>query len=464
MRQDAQRGRFYRGRYRAICLVGIGAVCCGIIEGAHGEALPDLEGIRIGMEQGQVETVLPRLFALEEQWAGEPGYDLLLGWAYAEIGQNDQASFALERVLMQSPRQGEAHLLTAQVMVKLGQLDKAKDHLSQVGDVSLPPVLQRMRNQLQDSLTRWSDAQDAKTSTTRLTGSMQVTTGYDSNVNAGPSAITLMIPAISSSSTTSLGTLSKEGAWVTTVSGVGGLTVPLTQKTQLIGALSVSQSTIPKRTDREEGYATGLLGVEYLTGKEKGTLAGFSQGYALDHGLYRSYWGGVTSWRHELADGAGLTGYVHYLNDHYPDYATYEIQRVAGGFTHEVVTTNPKVTFSYGGHLGKETAKDSAFPQVGKSLWGGDVGGKYRLQEQWTLLGTAAYERQNYAGNDFLYSTERLDHVWSLGATLDWEYAKQWHLLTSMSYYDNRSNLALYDYDRAVVTLALRWDFADGIH
>ncbi|MBF0141340.1 MAG: tetratricopeptide repeat protein [Magnetococcales bacterium] len=465
MRHDAQRGRLNRRYCRVIHLVGIGAVCCGIIEGADGgENPPDLDSFRKGMEQGQVETVLPRLLALEEQWAGEPKYDLLLGWAYAETGQNDQASFALERVLMLDPHQSEAHLLTARVMVTLGQPDTAKKHLLQVGDISLPTVLQQMREQLQDSLNRRDDTQATHSSTARFTGSVQVTSGYDTNVNAGPSAITLIIPSISSSTATTLGTLSKEGAWVTTASGIGGMRVPLTEKTQLIGALSVSHSAIPKRTDREEGYLTGLLGIEHLTGKEKTTLAGFSQGYTLEHGLYRSYWGGVTSWRHELGEGAGLTGYVQYLNDHYPDYASYEIQRVVGGVTHEVAAFDPRLTLSYGGHLGKETAKDAAYPQVTKSLWGGDVAGKYRLQDQWTLMGTLAYERQDYAGNDLLYSDQRLDHVWSLGTTLDWEYAKQWHLLASMSYYDNRSNLALYDYDRALVNLALRWDFADGIH
>ncbi|MBF0423868.1 MAG: tetratricopeptide repeat protein [Magnetococcales bacterium] len=458
-------GRMHQRRWRfwtrLFVPLSVGWLVAGIVWPAVAASVSPWTKAQEWLEQGQVERALSSLTAMEEQQAGEPGYDVVWGWALLAAGRMEQASFALERVLMVDPTQSQGHLLTAELYFRRGDLDRARNHLDQVRDSPLPPTLQQIRKNLTASLSAPTITPDGAATGNRRVASMQLGFGYDSNLTSGPNAAELLIPGIATTSTTSLGTLSRAGGWVTTIGGMGGISLPVAPGTQVMGAVSVSQNSVPRRPDREEGYGSGLLGVSYHTGQETFTVAATAQGHRLDHTLYRTYWSGLGHWRHQLSDTAAVNGYGQYLNDHYPDYSTYDIQRFVAGASHEMAVS-PHLHVSWGGHGGRELAKDDSSPQVSKYLFGGEGGGKYRMSNTVIWSGTVGYERQNYDANDLFYLSQRRDQVWSLATTLDWAFSDPWHLTSTISYTDNHSSLSLYDYNRALFTLALRWDFTDG--
>ncbi|MBF0339604.1 MAG: hypothetical protein HQL95_01405 [Magnetococcales bacterium] len=410
------------------------------------------------LKHGQAENALPLLLTLEEQQAGETAYDVLLGWALLESGQTEAASFALERVLMADRHHGLAHLLTACLQERRGNLEKARQHFELAPKTGLPAVRHCALERLQDKLHAPAEISATGSRGTRFSGYLQLGVGYDTNVTSGPAAQSLGIPALSLTSATALGASSRSGDWVTLLTGNGAFQTPLTNDSDLMGTLVMSQGVYASHSALEETYATGQLGMAHRTGADTLTLFGIGQAYLVDQEMMRSYWGGMTSWQHALNPLSTLNSYLQYQNFTYPDYPTYGTRRLVGGIMHSVGFSGSDVNLYYGSHVGKESAKDDMAPQVGQKLWGLDLGGRMPLQENVLLTGNIIFEQHRYDDRDTMYFLARRDKQLSLGGTLDWKYARQWHFLTSVSSIGNGSNLQLYDYNRSSLMFSLRWD------
>jgi hypothetical protein len=58
-----------------------------------------------------------------------------------------------------------------------------------------------------------------------------------------------------------------------------------------------------------------------------------------------------------------------------------------------------------------------------------------------------------------LFDEKREDHLYDATAGIAWTFAKGWSLRPQVVYYKNKSNLALYEYDRTDTSINLRVDF-----
>ena len=71
---------------------------------AHGVSADELTDRAKGLlDQGKAVEAFRLLDAVERERAGDPVFDLLLGIAAVDIGQNTRGVFALERVLIVQP-------------------------------------------------------------------------------------------------------------------------------------------------------------------------------------------------------------------------------------------------------------------------------------------------------------------------------------------------------------------------
>ncbi|MBF0190936.1 MAG: DUF560 domain-containing protein [Magnetococcales bacterium] len=461
-------------RFRSVRLWSVfrSALLClglGVSAAAYAERAPDLlESSRAWLEQGKPELALSRLGAEEHRRAGESAFDLLLGWALMASGRDDEAAFALERVLMLDRQQSQAHLQLAMLAKRRGDTPQAEAHFRRVDAERLPPIFKPEWQRLRDALFTQPSPQAGLSGNdpgkpggqgTRLAGNLLFGMGYDTNVTSGPHAEALILPGISSTLPILLGRSSRQGSPLLTVTGNGSFLTPLTSHTAVGGALSVTQNALSQRQDLDETTITGMLGVSHVMAGDTVSLAGFSQDYRVDKEAYRSFWGGATSWSHPLNDRHTWIGHVQYLNDDYPFYPRDSMQRVAGGMADEIALDKKGAHVSGGWRVGREWPKDDAAPQVGLRLVGLDLGTKWPVSETVTAQGLLQYERKDYDARDLYHLWQRNDDLWTLGGFVDWEYARHWHLMPSITHLHNQSNLALYQYDRTLITLALRWDF-----
>ena len=143
------------------------------------------------LEQGKAAEAFPALAAVESERAGDPVFDLLLGVAAVNVGQNTRAVFALERVLTVQPENARARAEIARAYLALGETKTAKQAFEAVQQQGVPENVSL-------TIDRFLDAVDRVDLVTRPTVRAYVegSLGYDSNINAGPrrNSVELAVP------------------------------------------------------------------------------------------------------------------------------------------------------------------------------------------------------------------------------------------------------------------------------
>ncbi|CAB1371095.1 hypothetical protein [Denitratisoma oestradiolicum] len=142
------------------------------------------------VSRGEWAAALPELMALEPQGAMDPAYNALLAEAALAVGENAQATLALERLVLLQPDNAGAWLDLAVASLQLGDRANAQRALDQVErGFAAPPGIRaliqdlRRRMQVQATLT--------EPSRHRLRGGLLL--GHDSNANGGLAARSLSL-------------------------------------------------------------------------------------------------------------------------------------------------------------------------------------------------------------------------------------------------------------------------------
>ena len=141
------------------------------------------------LNQGKAGEAFQLLEPVEGARAGDASFDLLLGIAALESGQNTRAVFALERVLAVEPNNARARAEIARAYLALGETDRARQEFETVQKQGVPPEVSANIDRFMDAVDRL----DAVTRTT-LRGYLEGSLGYDTNVNAATSKGSVAIP------------------------------------------------------------------------------------------------------------------------------------------------------------------------------------------------------------------------------------------------------------------------------
>ena len=76
---------------------------------------------------------------LEDERAGQPDFDYLLGIAALDVGRNTEAVFALERVLAVNPDHVQARAEIARAYSQLGEMETARREFETLRKQPMPP-------------------------------------------------------------------------------------------------------------------------------------------------------------------------------------------------------------------------------------------------------------------------------------------------------------------------------------
>jgi hypothetical protein len=294
-----------------------------------------------------------------------------------------------------------------------------------------------------------------------ISGYFQVGAGHDQNVTSGPDAQYLMIPGYSETSPTDWSDSDQEDVQFLQLAAGTGFNYQLSKQNKLFGGVDLSQNFHNKRHDLEEGFGSANLGFSRQTGNSVYSLRGVAQAYQLDDDLYQTYWSGQFYWQYKLRQNQWLNSYVNHVDYSYPDSPEYETTRTVLGLIsmHGFGNKNKKASFYYGLYGGKEIEKDSDMAYLANDIWGGLLGVNYQIHPLVKLMGSVYYENRQHDGIDDLYFSLREDNQWTVNVAFDYPISKNLHLIPQFSYISNSSNLEVYDYQRSVFFLALRWNF-----
>lgn len=391
------------------------------------------------------------LLPLESQRAGDPEYDYLLGIAALDAGDPERAIFALERVLAVQPDNLQARAEIARAYMATGEREAAKREFRAVRGRQVPA---EVRATIDGFLSAIAAAER-----TQVTRYLELTFGYDTNVNSATANSTIAIPRIAPNFQLSPSLQEQEDRFLSAAGGVN-----FTRRLDLSWALVGGFGGVVRQNLSKGAFNTdtvdGSLGLRFTRGLEAVTVGLQGQYFAVDADTYRTTGGGIAQWQHSFDERSQATVFGQYAALRYDTQPVRNADRSVVGAAYAHAFSGelaPAIFLSVYG--GEEKEVDEAFPHLGHEPMGARIGGQFRLGGGWSVFGSLSYERREYNGTDPLFLVVREDEQTDVSMGLSYLWRPGTTLRLELAHTDNSSNIVLNDYDRTVASLSARLNF-----
>lgn len=418
--------------------------------GAAADAVTDRA--RALLQRNEAGAAYKLLLPLESQRAGDPEYDYLLGVSALDAGDPERAVFALERVLALQPDNLQARAEIARAYLAMGEREAAKREFEAVKARQVPPPVR-------ETIDRFLSA-IAAAERTRLDHYLEIAFGYDTNVNSATGMSTIAIPAIGNLAFALDPSLTeRDDRFLNFAAGVN-FTRKLDLSWSLVGGFSGSARQNLAESRFSTDTVDGSIGVRFTRGLNAITVGAQGQYFAVDTDKYRTSGGGVLQWQHSFDERTQATVFAQHAALRYPTQQVRNADRSVAGVAYAQAfggEYSPAIFMSLYG--GEEKEVNELFPHLGHKPAGARIGGQLRLGGGWSLFGSASYERRKFSGTEPLFLVEREDKQADVNAGLSYLWRSGTTLLLQMSHTNNSSNVALNDFDRTIVSTAMRLNF-----
>jgi outer membrane protein len=428
-------------------------------------------------------AALAKLDPLAARLADNPDFDYVYGVAALDAGHPAQAAVALRRALAARPNFHLARAELGRALAAMGDLSGAKREFQTVRDTNGLPALARdaMGRQIiaideslrqigpagpQARSTNEPQTRPAKTEAqprTRISGYLENSIGYDSNVNAGPSNTTLLIPALAF-----LGPASISPQAMPRKSGfyelAGGLSIThaLNEDTAAFANMIGNWHPLFEHEEFRTALAGGEAGIaREVRGLGIFSVAAIGQTFLMDDRAFRNLYGVAGQWRQRYADAWDASLAVSWLGLEYPGQIGQNTDRytATGTISHkwEKTPLAPAITFT--GNVGKEIARDAAMDFLSFTLLGGRVGVETTWAPWLVAFLQAGYEDHRYDADYPLFFKHRHDGLLDALVGVEIKMSQRISLRPSVQYTQTRSNVDLFDQKRWITAMTLRWTF-----
>lgn len=409
-----------------------------------------LKAAQAALAGGQPARALEILQPLEASRAGDIHYDYLLGLARLDSGDPERAIFALERVLALQPTHAQARAEIGRAYLQLGERDAGVKELKSVRSAGVPDDARR-------TIDNYLNAFGA--GPTRLSGYLDATVGYDSNINSAVSSSRVVIPLLGMEAIISPDGRRREDSFFALGGGIGFMH-PLAQHWSVLGGAAFTQRWNSEHARFDTRNLEGNIGIRYASGANALTLGLQGQTFDVNESRNRDAPGLVGQWQHQLDATTQFTAYGQYVQLRYPGQNLRNADRSIAGIAVAKVLPGawtPSLFASL--YAGEERETKSGVPHLGHTPWGIRFGGQIKPSATITWFANASFENRRYGGRDPLFLVRREDQQWDIRLGMNYEPARYWIVSPQISHTRNDSNTAINDYSRTMVTLTVRREF-----
>ncbi len=414
-----------------------------------------LERAHDWLDHGQGKAAYDLLQPLLPELSGLVVYDTLFGHAAIQADEPSQAAFAFERCLASQPENGTCRLGMARAHMDLQEVASARQELNALSSAGAPEHVQEV---IEDYVNRLSGVEAVNTDT-RLTSYIEVGAGYDSNINNATSRSSMALPLFNGLEFK----LSPEGRQ--SESGFASAKYHLRYSTPIAtnwrflaqGNVAATGNWATHRYDTVVSDAE--VGLARQNGPHQLVMKLQGQNYRLHERDYRNVAGVLGQYTYSASDRSQLTVFGQASRLYYPRNSLRNTNRYTLGATWMHGLANDRAVTFLSAHGGQEkTVKSHAPRQYGHHFTGARAGGMVLLTPRMQLEAGAGAERRRYGGRDLLFLKGRRDTHYDAYAGLSYAINRKLSIRPRYRYVRNRSNIALYDYSRHVVSLNLRYE------
>jgi len=407
------------------------------------------------LRSGAYQDVISMLAPTEADHAGDARYDYLLGSARLALGQLQDASLALERAVAANPNHGAARLELGKCYFLLGNDELAEQQFLAAEQLSPPPAARASLQHFRDEMHRRRQA-----GAVRASGFVELTGGYDTNINNSPSLTVVPIPALDDL----LVTLDKKNirtadAFRTGTLG-GAIQVPLGN-----GVEWTTNADVQRRTNWTKGgfdltseeILSGVIHRRELSSMQVSVVAGRVN---LDEKLNRRVEGIDFEWRGRYWENLEISSVTQYLRYRFPAPdlrpESFNIVAEALGFVRTYSGGRGRLN---GSLLLSEEHDTDARPDGKKRSFGFDAGTNWMLDPDDEAFGHVVWLSSRYSDVNSVFLKKRRDQSFSTSVGVSHAIDPVLHLRPQLDYVHNLSNLPIYAYSDWTASLNLRYDY-----
>jgi len=430
-------------RWLAVCLLA------GVMPAAAQAAPAD--DLKALLDQGKAAEA----YALGRQHPdqlGSPAFDFYFGVAAVDAGHAGEGVLALERYMANFPENREARLELARGYFVLGEDERAREEFDNVLKTNPPPGVQA-------NIQRFLDAIRARESRYRPTAGFyaEAGVGSDSNVNAGVGSANLNLPVFGP---VTLLSGVKTGDTFSYFGTGGSFTYPVAPGVALFGSAGADGKFNSNDSAFDQRNLNAAGGVSYLQEKNLYRLTASFNNLAIENDTFRRIGGLTGEVNHQLDELQTASAFVQAARLDYPGAnqpRNSDLLALGAGYRRAFIGGwQPLLTLQ--ASAGEEHNRESR-PDLGRKFYGGRAAAALTPAPRWSLSAGATYQESRYDGADPLLAVTRKDRYYGLDAAVSYALTREWSVRGEYQYTDNKSNLALYAFDRNLFLIKLRYEF-----
>jgi tetratricopeptide (TPR) repeat protein len=420
--------------------------------GARADALTD--EAQALLDQGKAQAAYELLAQEESARAGDVGFDLLLGIAALEAGKNTNAVFALERVLAVQPDHSRARAEIARAYFALGETRTARKQFELVRE---QPVSDETKRTIERFLSAIEQIESEGKTVVR--GFAELTVGYDTNVNAGPSGNQVAVPLFGGA----IFTLNPTGVALkdSFTNFAAGMTLrsPLGKGLDLVANLTGNKRINGTYDIYDTGGADGNFGIAYKQERDVFSLAYQMGSFYVDNERYRDSSGFTAQWQRDFNARNQASLFVQHAFLRYPGQKLRDADRTVVGLNAAHALPDRKTVFYGGFYAGTEDETNAGVAHVGHDLWGARIGGQHQYRDNIAVFANLGYENRDYGGPDPFFLKSRDDDQVNVGVGIVWSVAPKWRVTSQFAHTRNTSNIPINTYKRDMLSVSVRNSF-----
>lgn len=416
------------------------------------------------IKNGKPEEAYMLLEPLEFNHSGEPRFDYLIGIAALDSGMPDKATLAFERALAVNPDFAAARLDMARAYYQLGDMLRAKTEFATVLKQN-PSETARLT--IQKYLETIAEQEGSKL--THTTGYVEGTIGHDSNVNSSTSQSQVFVDYFAANYPLDPTSVKASDNYYGAAAG-GEVTHRLNTSWGAYVGAEVWQRNNHTQKRFDSLGMVARAGVMF-SAKNENLRAGVLGGrYNLNDSHYSDIAGVNAEWSQVFSPSNQLKVFGQYAQYRFVDVVMqvndYDQQVIGIGWLH--VQAGGKSTLFGSLYHGSEKDISNiitlATPGGGradgaKQFNGWRVGGQTSFSNKATLFVNAGGQVGDYSKVNPLFLHQRNDRLYDVAAGANFHLNQLWTLRPQILYSRNISNIAIYGYERADVSLTVRRDF-----
>ena len=415
----------------------------------------DLARAEALLRDGKAEEAWKLLEPHEFAGAGREDFDYLLGVAALESGRADRATLIFERVLAVNPNHAAARLDMGRAYYALGDYERARTELQSVQSYN-PPAPARA------TVERYLAAIEEKTkpAALRITGFLEASGGYDSNVNAATSQSQLFVPLFNATFTLA-GTSVRQGDYFAGLAGGVDLSFPVANGFSLIAGAEARQRSYLSESAFSQYTLDVRGGVQYADERDTVRATLGQNRYELENDYYRRTHSMAMEWRRQVDPRLFFTVFAQEARIRYVQAATTsESSNLLIGGIGAGYTIDPDSRMVVFGSVlrGSDTATD-ARSDGDRRLYGGRLGVQRALFGAVDGFAALGYQKSSYEATNVIFSTIRGDRQYDLSLGVNWPLDRNWSVRPQLNWTRNDSNIPTSDYERYEMFVAIRRDW-----